>query len=153
MTLFIDFEPVGRRGECREGNTLLECARSLGVDLVNICGGEGTCGRCAVQVLAGKTSPITDSEREFISGEKLTEGYRLACRTIPASGCKVRVPAESLTTRQRTQVEGQELAVAPAPPARAYSLAMFPPSLDDPRSDAIRRAAKQIGRASCRERV
>jgi uncharacterized 2Fe-2S/4Fe-4S cluster protein (DUF4445 family) len=142
MTPLIDFEPVGRRGEYRKGDSLLECARSLGVELVNICGGEGTCGGCVVQVLAGKTSPITESEREFITEEKLAEGYRLACRAVPASDCKVRVPAESLTTRQRTQVEGQEVPVVPDPVAKSYLLAIEPPSLDDLRSDARRLAEK-----------
>ncbi len=115
MKPFIDFEPVGRRGKCREGENLLECARLLGVDLINICGGEGTCGSCLVQVLEGEVSPITEAEREFIPDENLVQGYRLACRAIPASGCKVRVPAESLTTPQRTQVEGQEMPIFPEP--------------------------------------
>ncbi|MGA2489782.1 MAG: 2Fe-2S iron-sulfur cluster-binding protein [Anaerolineales bacterium] len=75
MKPFIDFEPVGRRGECQEGENLLECARFLGVDLVNICGGEGTCGSCVVQELEGKVSPITEAEREFIPDEELAQGY------------------------------------------------------------------------------
>jgi uncharacterized 2Fe-2S/4Fe-4S cluster protein (DUF4445 family) len=35
LTYIIDFEPVGRRGPCPEGGTLLDAARTLGVDLVN----------------------------------------------------------------------------------------------------------------------
>lgn len=138
MKRIIDFEPVGRRGECQAGKTLLDCARDLGVELVNICGGEGTCGSCVVQVLAGELSPVTDAEREFLSEEELAQGYRLACRASPASGCKVSVPVESLTTPQRTQVEGQEMPVAPEPVARSYRLAMTPPSLEDPGADAER---------------
>jgi len=44
MTVLIDFEPIGRRGECETGLSLLEAARELGVMLVNICGGKGKCG-------------------------------------------------------------------------------------------------------------
>ena len=53
MTIRVEFEPVGRRGDCPEDQSLLECARLLGVDLVNLCGGSGSCGRCIVQVLGG----------------------------------------------------------------------------------------------------
>jgi len=34
----IEFEPVGRRGACRADESLLEAARQLGVDLINLCG-------------------------------------------------------------------------------------------------------------------
>lgn len=142
MTYSIDFEPIGRRGECKEGNSFLENARSLGVNLLNICGGEGNCGTCFIQVLGGRVSPIQDSEREYISDAKLSQGYRLACRAIPESDCKVRVPAESLSTRQRTQVEGQEVAVSPDPVAKSYFLELSPPALDDPKSDEVRVSEK-----------
>ena len=42
MSHFIDFKSIGRRGECRDGDSLLAFARLLGVDLVNACGGEIT---------------------------------------------------------------------------------------------------------------
>jgi uncharacterized 2Fe-2S/4Fe-4S cluster protein (DUF4445 family) len=140
MDAIIDFEPVGRRGEVQAGKNLLECAQHLGVDLASVCGGEGTCGDCVVQVLEGQVSPVTEAEREFLTDERLAQGYRLACQAIPAAGCRVRVPPESLTTPQRTQVEGQELPVAPEPVARSYRIAITPPSLDDPGADTRRLA-------------
>jgi len=42
MTYQIDFEPVGRRGDCPADRSLLGCARQLGVELVSVCGGGGT---------------------------------------------------------------------------------------------------------------
>jgi uncharacterized 2Fe-2S/4Fe-4S cluster protein (DUF4445 family) len=39
--LNIDFEPIGRRGACGKGQSLLDCARQLGVSIVSICGGQG----------------------------------------------------------------------------------------------------------------
>jgi uncharacterized 2Fe-2S/4Fe-4S cluster protein (DUF4445 family) len=48
----IDFEPVGRRGECPAGRSLLEAGGALGVELASLCGGEGTCHRCRVQVIS-----------------------------------------------------------------------------------------------------
>ena len=58
MSVHIDFEPVGRRGQCPDGQSLLDCARQLGVDLVNLCGGMGSCGRCKVQIVAGRVGEV-----------------------------------------------------------------------------------------------
>ena len=138
MTHTIDFEPVGRRGDCPEGDSLLDCARHLGVDLVNLCGGTGGCGRCVVQILEGEVSEISPGEAEFLAPEKLAEGYRLACRAVPLAGCKVRVPPESLSTPQRTQVEGEEVLVAPEPSVETYAVSLPAPSLEDLRADSER---------------
>jgi uncharacterized 2Fe-2S/4Fe-4S cluster protein (DUF4445 family) len=138
MTVQVDFEPVGRRGECPSGQSLLDCARRLGVDLVSLCGGSGNCGRCVVQILDGQVSEPTPGEGEYLSAEELATGYRLACRTIPLGNCKVRVPPESLTAPQRTQIEGEQVPVTPEPPVKAYLLTLDAPSLDDLRADAER---------------
>lgn len=134
----IDFEPIGRRGECPAGQSLLEAAHQLGVELVSLCGGKGTCHRCKVQVLAGRVSPPTENEKGTLSPQELKNGYRLACETYPLGDCKLGVPPESLTAPQRTQVEGLEVAVSPEPPVRAYHFELPPPSIEDMRADAKR---------------
>ncbi len=134
----IDFEPVGRRGSCPADQSLLQAARRLGVDLISLCGGEGICGHCKVQVLAGHVSPPTSAERDALTSQELQEGYRLACQTYARDDVKVGVPPESLSTPQRTQVEGLEVPVTPEPPVRAYELQLSPPSLSDLRADADR---------------
>lgn len=138
MTVHIDFEPVGRRGECPLGGSLLDCARQLGVDLVSLCGGTGSCGRCIVQILNGDVSEPAHGEDEFLTPQQLADGYRLACRAVPQGNCKVRVPPQSLTAPQRTQIEGEEIPVAPDPPVQTYVLSLTPPSLDDLHADAER---------------
>lgn len=138
MDHFIDFEPVGRRGTCPKGETLLECARLLGVGLASLCGGIGGCGQCIVQIMDGDVSGPTDEDRESLSPDAIAHGYRLACRTIPLADCRIRVPLESLTAPQRTQVEGEETAVVPDPPVKDYLVTLRPPSLDDLRDDASR---------------
>jgi uncharacterized 2Fe-2S/4Fe-4S cluster protein (DUF4445 family) len=132
----IDFEPVGRRGECQSQDSLLECARKLGVGISSICGGQGTCHSCKVQVLSGSVSRPTPSEMETFSPRELKAGWRLACQTHPRSDVRLHLPAESMTTPQRLQVEGQERRVSPRPPVRAYQLKLAVPSLKAPRADA-----------------
>ena len=134
----VDFEPVGRRGECPAGQSLLEAAHQLGVELVSLCGGKGTCHRCKVQVLAGRVSQPTENEKGTLSPQELKNGYRLACETYPLGDCRLGVPPESLTAPQRTQVEGLEVAISPEPPVRAYHFELPPPSIEDLRADAKR---------------
>lgn len=132
----IDFEPVGRRGEFSAGQSLLECARQLSVDLVSICGGVGSCDRCKVQVIDGRVSkPTLEEQVELTTGE-LEQGYRLACQTYPHGDVKVHVPPESLTAPQRTQVEGIKVDVEPDPPVCGLEAQLTPPVLEAAQSDA-----------------
>jgi uncharacterized 2Fe-2S/4Fe-4S cluster protein (DUF4445 family) len=132
----IDFQPVGRRGECRPDQSLLEAAQQVGVDLISACGGIGICGRCVVQVLAGHVSEPAPAELDSLSQTQLDEGYRLACMTYPLGPCRLAVPPESLSRPMRTQVEGLEIAVVLDPPVRSVDLQLRPPSLSHPLADA-----------------
>jgi len=132
----IEFEPVGRRGECQRNESLLSCARRLGVGINSICGGKGTCHSCKVQILSGTVSKPTSNELEAFSSQGLKEGWRLACQTYPHSDVKLNLPAESMTTPQRVQVEGLEIKVYPEPPVRAYHLQLTAPTLPEPHADA-----------------
>jgi uncharacterized 2Fe-2S/4Fe-4S cluster protein (DUF4445 family) len=135
----VDFEPVGRRGSCPDNVSLLEAARHLGVDLVSICGGEGSCGHCTVQVLTAEgVSPPTAHEIEALSAEELRDGYRLACQARLRGHVKIRVPPESLTTPQRTQVEGLEVPITPDPSVCSIQLQLSPPAMADLRADGDR---------------
>jgi uncharacterized 2Fe-2S/4Fe-4S cluster protein (DUF4445 family) len=138
MAYQIEFEPVGRRGECPEGSSLLDCARQLGVGLVSICGGQGKCLACKVQLLRGNVSPPTSTDEKAFSSEEIQQGWRLACMTYPQSDCTLHLPPESMTTTQRMQVEGMEVAVAAEPAVKGYPIKIVPPTLHDLRSDTTR---------------
>ena len=151
-TYNIDFEPIGRRGKCRKNESLLACARRLGVGITSICGGKGTCHSCRVQLLSGTASKTTHSELETFSPQELKEGWRLACQTYPTSDCRLNVPPESMTTPQRLQVEGLEVKVTPEPPVGAYPLKLTPPSLAAPQADDdhLLEALNQQYKLSCK---
>jgi len=135
LSTIVDFEPVGRRGSCPEGGTLLDAARALGVDLASICGGNGSCSSCRVQIVKGELTPVTAREEKKLAARELAQGYRLACLARPLSDCKVHVPPESLTALQRTQVEGLEVPVEVQPSVAICAVQMARPTLDDLRGD------------------
>ena len=131
----IEFEPVGRRGECPENESLLDAARHMDVDIVRLCNGVGACGRCKVQIIAGEVSPISTREKELLSEKEAAQNYRLACLTHPISNVKVHVPPESLTAPQRTQVEGLVVDVATSPSFQSTCLELTPPTIEKQQAD------------------
>ncbi len=138
MKYIVDFEPIGRRGEAEEGETILEVARRAGIGLAAVCGGQGTCGRCRVRVVEGRVSSLTSAEAKVLSQGEQDQGCRLACQTRLYGPLKLHIPARSLTAAQRTQVEGQAVPVEPAPLVASYEVRLSPPTLTDIRSDATR---------------
>jgi len=131
----VDFEPVGKRGKCRDDESLLNCIRRLGICIVSLCAGVGKCHGCKVQILRGSVSESTSNERQSFSSQELKDGYRLACQTYVASDCQVHIPLESLTTPQRIQVEGQEVSVDREPAVSSCHIQASPPSLSDLQAD------------------
>ncbi len=134
----VDFEPVGRRGQCRKDESLLACAHHHFIGINNVCGGQGKCRSCKVQVLSGDVSGPTSSEREAFSTQELENGWRLACQTYIAGDGKVNMPPESMSAVQRIQVEGLEGKVEVQPPVQAHELTVSAPSMTDQRADIDR---------------
>ena len=152
MSYSIDFEPMGRWGKCSSDESLLDCARRLGVGITCICGGVGKCRSCRVKILKGTVSAPTTTEREVFSSRELQDGWRLACRTYPTTDCKLDVQPESMTSPQRAQTEGLEIEIAPQPTVQAFHLKLPAPSLSDPRADDGRllEAINRQHRLQCR---
>ena len=134
----VDFEPIGRRGQARAGDTLLSAAQSAGVELISLCGGVGACDSCRIRLVTGELSPPTLVEEGLFSAGELDEGWRLACQAELRSHVKVDVPSESLTTPQRLQIEGDLAALVLAPAVRGVDLIVPPPDLHDLRDDVTR---------------
>ena len=132
----IEFQPVGRRGPCLARETLLDCARRLGIELVSLCGGMGKCRGCKIRVMEGRFSEVNPAEQKTFTKEELESGWRLACQTYPQSDCRVYVPPESLSTQQRIQVEGRDVDVPLDPSIRSIACKIEPPSLAKPAADA-----------------
>ena len=74
----IIFTPSGRRGRAPAGTTVLDAARSLGVDIDSVCGGRGICGRCAVVPAFGSFAKhgITSSPDHLSPPGEVEAAYR-----------------------------------------------------------------------------
>jgi uncharacterized 2Fe-2S/4Fe-4S cluster protein (DUF4445 family) len=124
------FTPSGRQGEVPAGTTVLDAARSLGVDLDSICGGRGICGRCQVQLGASKNIALDPSrvsgpnsvELDYHGARPLEPGNRLGCQMHVLGDVVVDIPVSSRVHRQvvRKRPEVPDIDVDPV--VRLYYL-------------------------------
>jgi uncharacterized 2Fe-2S/4Fe-4S cluster protein (DUF4445 family) len=106
------FTPSGKRGTFAAGTSLLDAARTLGVDIDSVCGGRGICGRCQITLSEGEFPkfgieskaehliPLTESEKRYNEKRGLKEGRRLSCHCKLEGPVVIDVPPESQVHRQ-----------------------------------------------------
>lgn len=134
----IDLEPIGRRTDCAPNQSILDTAQRAGVEIVAVCGGGGSCGKCRIRLIDGELSAPTAVERRTFSTIELDAGLRLACQAYPRSNVKIDIPPESLSTPQRLQIEGQEAEIELDPVVESINVTLTPPTIHDLRSDTVR---------------
>jgi uncharacterized 2Fe-2S/4Fe-4S cluster protein (DUF4445 family) len=103
----ITFLPDGKEVEIEDGTTIFEAAEKAGVYLNSLCGGEGVCGKCRVQVAKGKAGPDKDSIA-YLSKEEIQSGYVLACQTIVKDNLEVVIPPESRLEEEQILTSARE---------------------------------------------
>ncbi|MDO5036230.1 MAG: NADH:ubiquinone reductase (Na(+)-transporting) subunit F [Porphyromonas sp.] len=79
--------------EVASGGTLLSTLQNSGVYLSSACGGQGTCGQCACQVLEGG-GEILSTEKPHFNRKQVAAGYRLSCQVKVKQDMKIHVPEE-----------------------------------------------------------
>ena len=84
----IVFVNEGKAGVVAEETTVLQAALDLGVKISHVCGGNGTCSTCRVEVIVGgeNLSAINPQEKAYDMGD----GKRLGCQARVRGNCAVR---------------------------------------------------------------
>ena len=87
--------------ECNAGDNLLELARRANVAIDAPCSGNGSCGKCRVQLLEGELESFPS---RHISDEEYEAGWRLSCNCKVKSDVTVLVPdiASAYQSRMKT---------------------------------------------------
>ncbi len=144
------FTPSGRRGRFPLGTTVLQAARSLGVDVDSVCGGRGICGRCQVLVSEGEfakhgitsraehLTPFGEVETAYARQNPLRSGRRLGCSVQVLGDVVIDVPADSQVHRQvvRKRVEVHDIELDAG--VRVYYVEVEEPDMYQPASDLRR---------------
>ncbi len=74
----VTFADQQKTGEFPAGKTLLSAALDLGVVISHVCGGDGACGTCRIEVVEGYeqlTAPTPDE-----TYKEIEPPYRLSCQ-------------------------------------------------------------------------
>lgn len=100
----VTFLPEGETVGVESGVTIMEAAEKAGVFINSLCGGEGVCGKCRVQVIDGKVRADKHSI-SFLSKEEVREGYVLACQARVNEDIEVVVPPESRLESEQILLE------------------------------------------------
>lgn len=136
-TLRVTFQPDGRNVFVLSGTNLVEAAGRAGIVLNQPCGGEGTCGKCRVEVRRNAPPP-TPADRRHLDPEQLEAGWRLACRLEVQDDLIVSIPQETRFFEQMVLTEGEGCKYPFQPNVRKTFARLGEPSVQDQRSDVDR---------------
>jgi len=103
----IIFTPNPIEVEVEEGVSLLEAAAKAGVYLNSLCGGEGVCGKCRVQVIKGEVK-VDKNSIPFFTKEEIEKGYALACQTRIKEDLQIFIPPEARIEEEQILKEPME---------------------------------------------
>ncbi len=148
----VTFEPESTSVEALSGEKLIDVASRAGIDISNLCGGLGACGKCRVQIKRGRLN-LTSKVIGKLSRKEIEQGFTLACQAeLLEDDVEVWIPPESRTDVQiqisdyivaftePTPAHGPEY--EPAPIIRTlcekFYLELPPPTLNDSLSDLDR---------------
>jgi len=99
------FKPGNRSVYVLSGTSILEAAGRAGIVITSPCGGQGTCGKCRIQVIEGNI-PYTAIEKRLLSKEDLLSDVRLACQSKITSACTIYIPSTSRESAQQILTKG-----------------------------------------------
>ena len=142
-----------------DGENLLDVARKANVVIDAPCSGNGSCGKCKVQIMDGE---LRSKKSLHLEDAELIEGWRLACGSHIIGDVKVMVPdiAQAFRSRMKTadlsspeevkifndlQSQLRAAGMRPGGNIRTFTIEMEPPSLDDtmPDNERFKRAVCQ----------
>ena len=75
----VTFVDLIRSMEAPQGKTILQCALDMGILISHVCGGDGACGTCRIEIVEGADQVTEPTIDEVV--KEIEEPYRLSCQT------------------------------------------------------------------------
>lgn len=142
------FQPSGRQGYVPAGQTLLDAAREMGVEIESICGGQQTCGKCKIIADVGNfpkygissqaenISPAGRDELDYWTKRRRDPGsYRLSCAACVLGDLVINVPEESQARKQIVRKSATVRQIEIDPAIRQYFVRVKPAALGNRQGD------------------
>lgn len=138
-TISFTGEDVSARVDVPTNTLLADAAHLAGIDIGQPCGGQGRCGRCAVQVTGGE---VRRRSTLRLSPADIEQGFALACQTVVEGDVSIYVPPQEKIERRLTTDRVVAEVTVPADyeyplsqTVRRLHLTLTPPSMDDQTDD------------------
>ena len=143
----IVFTPSGRQGVVPAGTTVLQAARTLGVDIDSVCGGRALCGRCQIDVGRGEFAKhgitsgddslcgVTAVETRYADKKGLAAGRRLSCQSTLQADVVIDVPPESQVHNQLVRKAADDRQIEMDPIIRLCLVEVREPDMHEPSGD------------------
>ena len=147
----IHFLPMDQTVEVPTGALIADAIQQAEIEILQPCGGQGRCGRCAV-IVEGEGARRRSTIR--ISAEDIAAGYALACQTVVEGDLTVTIPEqEKIERRLVTDKSARKIELPfeydPAihQTVRVFQLDLPKPSINDSLDDLgrLRQALKEHG--------
>ena len=137
------FKPENCSVYVLSGTSILEAAGRAGIVITFPCGGQGTCGKCRVQIVEGNIPP-TSIEEKTLSKDDISNGIRLACQSKITSNCIIDIPPASRESAQQILTKGIQSKKEIKPSVWKKYVELKKPTLDNPKANLnlIREAVK-----------
>lgn len=107
--------------KAEDGESILDALKREDVSIGAVCGGNGSCGKCKIRVINGR-SEITEQDRRHFSVNELEAGMRLACFAHPAEEVRIEILFES--GEEFSVVTGKSRESGKAAAENAYGIAV-----------------------------
>jgi uncharacterized 2Fe-2S/4Fe-4S cluster protein (DUF4445 family) len=139
-TYSVKFLPNDISVDVVEGTTIAEAAQQADAFISNLCGGEGVCGKCRIQISKGRAE-AEEHAKGLFSQDEIMKGYVLACQTEVHDNLEVIIPPESRVDDSQIltgAAEGEALLANDNPIVRKIYLELPPPTPEDNAPDVER---------------
>src|SRR6202049_3472458 len=133
--LEVKYLPFARVTRVPPGTTLFSAAHWIGLPIDSTCGGRGTCGKCKVRVIEGRTDAETADHR-LLRPSEIEDGWRLSCQARIYDDIVCEVPQLLRVPKAATMGLGRLVILDPN--VRKVFLELAEPDLEDQRSDVQR---------------
>lgn len=74
----VTFVDLIRSLEAPGGTTILQCALDMDIKISHVCGGDGACGTCRIEIVEGADQLTPPTMDEIV--KEIEEPYRLSCQ-------------------------------------------------------------------------
>ena len=151
--LKVTFEPSGKVVEAQTDESLFDVATRNGIEIHNLCGGQGVCGKCRVKILQGDVDSNSETVA-LLDRKDVREGFVPACRALlkqedvrlwvpPIGELQDQVLTEDRVFRYEPPTAPQKRRIGPDTPyfrplSQKYYLELPEPTLTDNVSDLER---------------